>query len=521
MSPSLKSWRWAPILPLLVFALIWSQAPQLLNLGHWMNQTENDHSIETVPVRRVTFDASVNAPGEIQSANNTIVECEIERLSVMVQGRSITSGGSTTILKIIPDGTRVKKDDVLCVLDSSEFEELARLQRINVERAKADKLEAEMNLEVAKIAFDEYRLGTAKQTVQSLKGQIALANSDSTRLSGRLDWSRKMLTKGYASRTSVRSEELALQRSDLQLTQAEIALKTFEKYSKPKVEHTMQVRIRSLQTMLRYEESRLKRHQDRLETYTKQIAKCTVRAPNDGMAIYANEADGDSRIEEGSLIRQGQDIFLLPELDNLQVLVKLSESIVQKVQRGMKAKVLVEALNGREFEGHVESIAQFPIPPSSWRMSQDVKNYFCVVKIDSKSDDLRPGLTSEIQFLTGTGEDSLTISPEVVQVEKDRAFCYVRKSDGRYERREIKTRTGDPDTLEIIEGLKEGEQVVRKPGKMDDLKGLIDGVVDLNTQSDPEQHDPIVFSDPVPDTTEANATTATVITIPDGHLNGN
>ena len=98
MSPSLKSWRWVPILPLLVFALIWSQAPQLLNLGHWMNQTENDHSIETVPVRRVTFDASVNAPGEIQSANNTIVECEIERLSVMVQGRSITSGGSTTIL---------------------------------------------------------------------------------------------------------------------------------------------------------------------------------------------------------------------------------------------------------------------------------------------------------------------------------------------------------------------------------------------------------------------------------------
>ena len=181
----------------------------------------------------------------------------------------------------------------------------------------------------------------------------------------------------------------------------------------------------------------------------------------------------------------------------------------------------MEALNGREFEGHVESIAQFPIPPSSWRMSQDVKNYFCVVKIDSKSDDLRPGLNSEIQFLTGTGEDSLTISPEVVQVEKDREFCYVRKSDGRYEKREIKTRTGDPDTLEIIEGLKEGEQVVRKPGKMDDLTGLVDGVVALNIQPDPEQHDPIVFSDPVPDTTEANATTATVITIPDGHLNGN
>jgi hypothetical protein len=205
----------------------------------------------------------------------------------------------------------------------------------------------------------------------------------------------------------------------------------------------------------------------------------------------------------------------------LQVLVKLSESIVQKVQRGMKAKVLVEALNGQEFEGHVETIAQFPMPPSSWRMAQDVKNYLCVDKIDSKSDDLRPGLNSEIQFLTGSGEDSLTISPEVVQVEKDREFCYVRKPDGRYEKREIKTRTGDPDTLEIIKGLKEGEQVVRKPGKMGDLKGLIDGVVALNTPSDPEQENSIVFSDPSTDSAEANASTATVVTIPDGHLNGN
>lgn len=521
MSAPLNVWRSIVPVPFMIFGLIWYQAPQLLPSGQWINQGDLETDIETDPVRRIPFDASVNAPGELQSANNTIVECEIERLSVMVQGRSISSGGSTTILKIIPDGSRVKKDDVLCVLDSSEFEELARLQRINVERAKADKLEAEMNLEVAKIALDEYRLGTAKQRVQSLKGQIALAQTDSTRLTGRLDWSRKMLSKGYASRTSVRSEELALQRSDLQLTQAEIALKTFEKFSQPKIEHTMQVRIRSLQTMLRYEESRLIRHQDRLDKYAKQIEKCTVRAPNDGMAIYANEADGDSRIEEGSEIRQGQDIFYLPDLDNMQVLAKLSESIVQKVRTGMKARVLVEALSGREFEGHIERIAQFPIPASSWRMAQDVKNYFCVVKIDGKSEDLRPGLNSEIQFLTGTGTDSLTVSPEVVEVENDREFCYVRKADGRYEKREIRTRTGDPDTLEVIEGLMEGEQVVRKPRKLDERKELIDEVVMLANEPDLEMEDSIAFSGSVDEGVDVSTSKATVITIPDGHLNGN
>ena len=119
MSSPLNSWRWVMLAPILGFVLIWFQAPQILNGSQWMRHGENASSIELDTVKRVQFDASVNAPGEIQSANNTIVECEIERLSVMIQGRSITSGGSTTILKIIPDGSKVKKDDILCVLDSS------------------------------------------------------------------------------------------------------------------------------------------------------------------------------------------------------------------------------------------------------------------------------------------------------------------------------------------------------------------------------------------------------------------
>jgi len=444
----------------------------------------NDAVLETETVRRLPLETIVNAPGEMQSSNNTVVECEIERLSVVVQGRSITSGSSTRILKIIPDGSKVKKNDVLCVLDSSEFEELARLQRINVERAKADHLEAEMNLEVAKIALEEYRQGTARQRIQSLKGQIALAQTDSYRLTGRLDWSRKMLNKGYLSKNAVRMEELALQRADLQLTQSQIALNTFEKYSQPKAEHSLQVRIQSLMRVLMYENSRLERHQDRLKNYEKQIEKCTVRAPNDGIAVYANEDDGDTRIEEGSEVRQGQDLFYLPDLDHMQVMARLSESVVEKVKPGMKVKILVEALSGRVFDGHVERIAQFPIPPSSWRAAQEVKNYYCLVIVDNPTADLRPGLNSEIRVLTEEGVEKLVISPEVVQVEGDCSYCFVKLADGQFEKRQIKSRTSDPETLEVLAGLSEGEEVVRQPRKLDLQADQVKSVVMLDGEDE-------------------------------------
>ncbi|MFM1802345.1 MAG: Macrolide export protein MacA [Planctomycetota bacterium] len=447
----------------------------------WMTPELPPELASVEPVRRVRFDSFVNAPGEIRSANNTVVECEIENLTVRVQGRSIEAGRSTRILTIVPDGSKVKKDDVLCTLDSREFEEMVRLQLINVERAKADLLQAEMELKVAEIAMDEYRDGTAKQQIQTLNGRIALAQTDSTRLTGRLDWARKMLEKGYLSKASVRLEELALQRSDMQLTDAMTQLNTYEKYSMPKQMHQLQTRITSYKTNHLLETKRFERYQERLENYRKQVEKCVIRAPHDGMAVYANEDDGDTRIEEGAEVRQGQDLFYLPDLENMQVMAKLSESIVKKVEPGMKVRVLIESTDQVECDGIVDRIAQFPIQSTSWRASNEVKNYYCVVKIQSATPEIRPGLNSEIRILTGEPKESLTISPNVVCVEGDSEFCFVMTTDGLVEKREIQTVSGDPYTLEVLAGLQEGELVLTEPTKIQESPELIARTVVLNS----------------------------------------
>ena len=434
---------------------------------------------EIEQVQKIRFDQFVNAPGEIQSANNTVVECEIENIQVRVMGNSISAGASTRILSIIPDGTRVKKGDVLCKLDSREFEEMVRLQKINVERAKADKLQAEMELDVAKISIDEYRNGLAKQQIQSLKGRIALAQTDSSRLAARLEWARKMLEKGYISKSSVMTEEMSLQRSDIALTQAEIQLNTYEKYGLPKQMHQLQTRITTLQTNAQMENERYQRYLDRLKLYEKQIDNCTVRAPNDGLAVYANEDDGDSRIEEGTAVRQGQDLFYLPDLSDMQVMAKLSESIVQKVRPGMKVRILVESVFNKSLVGTVDRTAPLPIVSSSWRATNEVKQYYCVVKVDDEPENIRPGLNAEIQVMIDSPVDKLTITPDVVEIEGNREFCLVLADDGSIEKREIRTRTGDPQTLEVVEGLKEGEKILRHPDKILEQKELVSRQTDL------------------------------------------
>lgn len=414
-------------------------------------------------VRLVNLDTSVNAPGDIRSATNTVVECEIERMYVYAAGRAMLNGNSTRILKLIPDGTAVKKGQVICELDSSAYEEAVRLQKINLEQALAMQHYTEMDLEVSQIMLEEYRLGTAKRTSQSLRQQIALARADSMRSSGRLEWSRKMYGKGYVSRSSMRAEELAMQRADIMMSRSQIALETFEKFTKPRTEHSFRSRLMSQNWLLTYYRKNVETQRKQLERYEQQVANCKVRAPHDGIVVYANEEDGDSRIEEGSEIRYKQDIFFLPDLNDMQVLAKLSESVVDRVRAGMKVNVKVQSLSGVELEGTVEQVAKFPIQASSWRTSAEVKNYFCLVKVNNPGLNLRPGMTAEIDVLTEEQEALLAVSPEAVHIEEDHAYCYVVRDDGEIEKREVRVRTADADHVAIMEGLEQGESVIRSP----------------------------------------------------------
>ena len=114
--------------------------------------------------------------------------------------------GHRSCSSVIPEGTVVKHGDVLAVLDSSDYEELLRLQRITLERARADHLQAELDVEIAQLAVREFQEGRCVETIQDFEGKILLARSDLERAIDRLNWSRRMNEKGYVPAAIVTSD---------------------------------------------------------------------------------------------------------------------------------------------------------------------------------------------------------------------------------------------------------------------------------------------------------------------------
>lgn len=464
----------AALLPL---ALVAGASPYLLKTWNgWGDRKEELGKLPRAVVRRADFNVVTNAGGQVQSSLQTKIECQVEAINYRARGVTFSGSGSSTILTLVPDGSMVKKGDILCTLDGSEFEEIVRTQTIRVEEEKAEVLEAELNLEVAELAVKEFLDGTFRRQVQEMDGKIKLAESDVERWADRLKWSEKMAVKGYVSLAQIATEQMSYTRSKQQLMIDRMARENYTKYTKARTLHTLNGAVEQARMQLRNERAGFERDQERLAYYKRMVEYCTIRAPHDGFVIYASNMQGGGRrgddrdrIEVGYQVRQRQDLFYLPDLSKMEVIALLNESVVEQVRAGMPTKVEVEGIPGRIMEGHVETVTRLPLVDER---NQDVKNYVARVKIDTVPEGLRPGMTAEVQILTGRRQNVLTIPPAALTIEEGQEVCYVARADG-LERREVTVGAGDLQQIEVTGGLEEGEEVVLDPTRFEELPTLV------------------------------------------------
>src|SRR6516165_9041625 len=107
-------------------------------------------AIEWSVVRRVDLETKLLVGGDLKPRNETSVSCQVE---------DITDSDGTVIVSMVDHGTHVRKGDTLCLLDSSQMEDLAREEEIAAISARSAREQARLTLEVATITLREYQEG--------------------------------------------------------------------------------------------------------------------------------------------------------------------------------------------------------------------------------------------------------------------------------------------------------------------------------------------------------------------------
>ncbi len=420
-------------------------APTALRwLGHGAN-ADPAGSLATYAAQRSDLLITITEDGSMASAENVDIKCEV--------------AGGTTIVWIIDDGKKVTKGTELLRLDGSKLKEDVSAQKIAYEKALAASIQSAKDFAATKIAVEEYTEGTFKKDFRKAESDVVVAQEALRSAENTLQHGERMFRKGYITPMQYEGQKSAVARAKLDLGTAEIGRDVLQKFTRPKMVQELQSKRDAAEAKRDSDKASLALEEAKLKRLTEQLGKCTVRAPKDGLVIYANErmyyGDSDGEVKAGMKVYEESTILRLPNLDKMQADVGVHEAKVDQVRVGLRARIRVQ---DRDYQGSVASVANRP--QSNWMSS--AKKYSVKVRLDGEPKALRPGMTAEVEILVAELKDVISLPVAAVAEKAGQAFCCVKKGPA-LERRNVVLGMSNDRHIEIKEGIAVGEVVVLNP----------------------------------------------------------
>jgi multidrug efflux pump subunit AcrA (membrane-fusion protein) len=179
----------------------------------------------------------------------------------------------------------------------------------------------------------------------------------------------------------------------------------------------------------------------------KRLEDTRLRAPISGFV-------GMRRIDVGDTVGAGIPVIAVLDLNPVKVRVAIPESEIGKVREGARAVVTIPSLDGKQFEGKVESVGVAADPAS--------RTYSAKIAVQNPERLLRAGMVSEARVFSSAMINAITVpGGAIVHDPQGVAQVYVYSP----ERQRVYAKrvdVGGPmgNEVEILSGLTGNEQVV-------------------------------------------------------------
>jgi membrane fusion protein (multidrug efflux system) len=160
---------------------------------------------------------------------------------------------------------------------------------------------------------------------------------------------------------------------------------------------------------------------------------------------------GLREVSIGAYVNFGQAMVNLVRLDPMEVDFNLPESQLAGIEVGQPVTVTLDAYRGETFRGELKAIDPM--------MDVNSRSAKLRASIDNQEYKLRPGLFARISLGTRTNDNAILVPEQALLQQGETRFVY-RIVDGKAARTEVTTGQRVPGRLEIVKGLKPGDQVI-------------------------------------------------------------
>ena len=195
----------------------------------------------------------------------------------------------------------------------------------------------------------------------------------------------------------------------------------------------------------RQAQSELKRSKSSKDDYI-------IKAPLNGTVL------NDYSISAGAMISPSSPILDIADLSRLKATLKIPESKIFTVKKGMPVTIRFDALPNEEFKGYVTATDQY-VEPSTRTSNVEIE-------LDNKAagGKLRPGMFGQASITEREAKNVIAI-PESSLHSSESGFYVLVAESGKAKQRVISVGIRQGSLVEITKGLKTGDKVIIFGGK--------------------------------------------------------
>lgn len=175
-----------------------------------------------------------------------------------------------------------------------------------------------------------------------------------------------------------------------------------------------------------------------------QLAYTEIRAPFDGIVA-------SRYIKVGNMIEQNAPVFRVTTFEPLIARLHVPERELNKLDVGQTAALRVDALPGLAFEGVVDRVS--PV------VDANTGTFAVFVALEDTIGKLKPGMFGRLDIVYDVRSEAVLVPRAAVVIEDAKSAVFVIR-DGHAQRQAVTTGYANNGSVEIIEGIQPGDQVV-------------------------------------------------------------
>jgi HlyD family secretion protein len=185
-------------------------------------------------------------------------------------------------------------------------------------------------------------------------------------------------------------------------------------------------------------------------------AQTSIRATVSGMVLDVPVKEGNQVIEANNF-NEGTAIAMIADVSKMIFEGKVDESEVGKIKEGLALEITVGAFDNKKFDAILDYVAPKGIAENG-AIQFAIKG---TLKASQDSTFIRAGLSANASIILDRRDDVLSIKEALVQYDPKtkKPFVEIETGDQDFKRRDIELGLSNGINVEVLSGVKEGEQI--------------------------------------------------------------